>query len=197
MVKYYTFPGNCNSAIKDIESNSSIHFQVIPTTGTTSAVNTSATNLSDNNRLLSSNNSGLTLTSVQHTSSTTSSSSSSTITTASTALGKSAATLNFNHTADNQITVTTNGGTNNNNTNSNHNQTNQIDNGQTNNLHHQSIVNHARPATTAANRMVNAPIVTSTPPLVLSLSQVLFRFNLLRISIFLFHHHFFCVFLFF
>lgn len=173
--------GNCNSAIKDIESNNSIHFQVIPTTDTTSSVNSSAgsaANLPNNTRLLSSNN-GATLTLTSAAAAATvapSSSQTSTSTTASTALGKSAATLNFNQSADNRIVATTNSNSSsnsNNVTNATHNQSNQMDNGQTNNLHHQSIVNHGRTATTAANHMVNAPIVTSTPPLVLSLSQVI------------------------
>ncbi|XP_055315891.1 calmodulin-binding transcription activator 1 isoform X2 [Sitodiplosis mosellana] len=172
--------GNCNSAIKDIESNNSIHFQVIPTTDTTSSVNSSAgsaSNLNNNTRLLNSNNGTLTLTSSAVASTVAASlAKTSTSTTASTALGKSAATLNFNQTADNQIVATTNSSNNNNSnsnaTNANHNQSNQMDNGQTNNIHHQSIVNHGRTATTAANHMVNAPIVTSTPPLVLSLSQI-------------------------
>lgn len=159
--------GNCNSAIKDLESNTSIHFQVIPTTSA-GATN----NLSNNARLLNSNNSTLTLT---QTTVPAKSSQTSTSATASTALDKSQANLNFNNqTVDNQIVATTNG--NSNATNSNHNQNNQLDNGQANSLHHSSIVNHVRTATTAANHMVNAPIVTSTPPLVLSLSQV--RLNL-------------------
>lgn len=169
--------GNCNSAIKDIESNNSIHFQVIPTTDTTSSVNSSAGsagNLTNNTRLLSSNNGAtLTLTSSAATV-IPSSAQTSTSTTASTALGKSVATLNFNQSADNQIGATTNSNSNDKHvTNATHNQSHQMDNGQTNNLHHQSIVNHGRTATTAANHMVNAPIVTSTPPLVLSLSQVI------------------------
>ncbi|XP_031617985.1 calmodulin-binding transcription activator 1 isoform X2 [Contarinia nasturtii] len=169
--------GNCNSAIKDIESNSSIHFQVIPPTDTSSSINSSAgpsvNNLSNNGRLLSSSNSALTLTSTLTPSSAVSSQTSSTSTTAaSTALGKSVTTLNFNQTADNQIVATTNNTNTNGTNNPNHN--NQMDNGQqTNNLHHQqSIVNHGRTTTTAANHLVNAPIVTSTPPLVLSLSQI-------------------------
>lgn len=161
------FAGNCNSAIKDLESNTSIHFQVIPTTGTSSSVNSSAGSANNGARQhLNSNNSTLTLTPTPSSSSKTSTS-----TTASTALDKSQANLNFNNqSADSQIAVTTNG--NSNATNSNHNQNNQLDNGQTNSLHLPSIVNHVRTATTAANHMVNAPIVTSTPPLVLSLSQV-------------------------
>lgn len=78
--------------------------------------------------------------------------------------------LNFNQSADNQIGVTAN--ISNNVSNSNHNQNGPLENGQTNSLHRSGIVNHARTPTTAANDMVNAPIVTSTPPLVLSLSQV-------------------------
>lgn len=167
--KFYSIVGNCNSAIKDIESNSAIHFQVIPTSGATSSVNSTAgtvNNLSNNTRLLSSNNSILTLTATPSLSAT----QTSTSTTASTtALGKSSTSveLNFNQTADNQIGVTTN-----NNSNSVHIQNRAMENGGANTLHHSSIVNHVRTATTAANHLVNAPIVTSTPPLVLSLSQV-------------------------
>lgn len=71
---------------------------------------------------------------------------------------------------------------NNNSSSSNHIKNQQIDNRQTNGLNHNNIVNHARTAVTAANLMVNAPIVTSTPSLVLSLSQVklLFLFYLLH-----------------
>lgn len=160
--------GNCHSAIKDIESNTSIQFQVIPTTGTTSSVNSSVTNITNNSHLLKNNNSSSTPIATQVSSS---SLHTSTVTTASTALDKSAAALNFNQSTDNQISMTT---TNNSSgsTNAALNQTNQMDNGQTNSLHHQSIVNHTRSVTTAANRTVNAPITTSTPPLVLSLSQV-------------------------
>lgn len=161
--------GCTNSVTKDIESNNSIHFQVIPTSVATSSINSSAgsaNNLSNNTRLLSSNNSVLTLTPTPSSSS----SQTSTSTTASTALGKSCVALNFNQTSDNQIGATTNN--NSNVTNSNHNQNHQMENGQKNILHHQTIVNHGRTATTAANHLVNAPIVTSTPPLVLSLSQV-------------------------
>lgn len=71
-----------------------------------------------------------------------------------------------------------------------------MENGQSNSLNHSSIVNHARTPTTAANHMVNAPIVTSTPPLVLSLSQVGF-IDVIIIAIIIFqlmflhgHHHF-------
>lgn len=92
-------------------------------------------------------------------------------------MGKSPATveLNFNQSGDNQIGVTTN---NNSNvvTNTNHTPNTVMENGVANTLHHSNIVNHVRTATTAANHLVNAPIVTSTPPLVLSLSQV-GRFN--------------------
>lgn len=173
VVFVFCFIGNCNPAIKDIESNNSIHFQVIPTTGATSSVNTSVctvNNLSNGARLLSSNNSVLTLTPTPSSSSQTST----TTTASTTALGKSpsSAELNFNQTADNQINVTTN---HNNSTlvaNTNHTRNSTMDNTQTNTLHHSNIVNHVRTATTAAHHLVNAPIVTSTPPLVLSLSQV-------------------------
>lgn len=175
IISIFQLLGNCHSAIKNIESNSTIHFQVIPTTGTATSVNSSAssaTNIPDNTHLLKSHNSTSTRTATQVSSS---SLQTSTVTTASTALGKSAATLNFNQSADNQISLTTNNN-NNSNTNAAHNQNNQMDNGQTNSQHHQSIVNHTRPVTTAANRTVNAPITTATPPLVLSLSQVSFDF---------------------
>lgn len=83
--------------------------------------------------------------------------------------GNNASTSNHivNQTIDNHIGATTNNSNNGNNSNHNAN-THQLDNG-----HHRNVVNHVRTSTTASNRMVNAPIVTSTPSLVLSLSQVL------------------------
>lgn len=182
---------NNSNAIKDIDSNGSIHFQVIPTTsGASTAINSSpvGTNLGTANNL--------TIAPVVASQTITTQTSTST---ASSAMHDTQQSLNFNcqhaaaanaaatgshivnQSAENHIGITANGAQSAILTNANH-PNHPLDVGSASNLHHShhqqhhqhhhNMVNHGRAASTAANRMVNAPIVTSTPSLVLSLSQL-------------------------